>query len=449
MKIQKGMVKTTVKNQTSAEKIERLDNFILSGLFIFAIFSCIARIGALAALVITTILIVIRHRQSPYRQSIPGGVIGMYIIFICSLIPSLAFSQNLQKDVRPFLNIVFDILPLLLVWFGIRGQKQIIPLIAALAFSLALSSLAIIYYGLANGLNPNLRFISFGYFCMITAGFLGVLLPLLGVFILEQRELNRWLKAGLIAATFIGIGALAINMNRGVWISMIAVTFVYMMVKLRQISRWAIAALFLLAIIGLGVTMIPQFRVRAESIRNDSVALARSYQLIFHDDPTAEFKEMIKNAEKDIPERIYMWNGAWCIFREHPLSGVGLGSVEDVFKSGRGYISPLAAFPPSFKHAHNNFLQFLAATGIPGFLGFTGLFACVLWTSIRRYSRNSKDWWSLIGILVTISFLLQGLTEYNYVHAVLARLYWFVLGISMVASQLNSDNAGKREAHFE
>jgi O-antigen ligase len=443
------MDNTPVNHQTPSEKIEWLDRFIFYGLFMFAVFSCIFRIGALAALFVTAVLIIIRHCQLPYQKWIPRGLIAAYILFTCSLLPSFAFSPDLQSSIRPFSNMIFDIVPFLLIWFGITKKKQIIPLIAALAFSLAVSGVSIIYQGFTSGLDQALRFISFGYICMVTSGFIGILLPLLGVVILEQRELNPWLKAGLIATAFIGVVALLINMNRGVWISMVAITLVYLLVKLRKISRWALTALILFAVVALTTTIVPQLRVRAEFIRHDIVSLADNYKLIFQENPTAEFEKIIKNTGKTIPERIYMWNGAWRMFREHPWNGVGLGSVGDVFQSGFGYISPLAFYPPAFVHAHNNFLQFLAAAGIFGFLGFTGLFAFVLCVSIRRYNRNPADWWSLIGFLVTVGFLIQGLTEYNYIHSVLVRLYWFVFGMSMIASHLNLNNAGEIKRRME
>lgn len=440
---------TAVNHQTSSKKIEWLDTFIFYGLLVFAVLSCISRIGSLAALFVTALFIVIRHHQVPYRKRIPADLIGVYIFFICLLIPSLVFSPNLQSDLRPFLNIVFDFVPFLLAWFGITKKRQMVTLIAALAFSLAISSISIIYQGFTSGLDADLRFISFGYICMATSGFMAVLLPLMGLVVLEQRELDPWPKAVLIGAAFIGVIALVINLNRGVWISMVAVTLIYMLFKLRKISRLAITALTIFAVVVLSLTLVPQFRVRAELSRNDGMALARSYQLIFQENPTAEFKKIIKNTGKNIPERIYTWNGAWRMFREHPWNGVGLGSVGDVFQSGRGYISPLANYPPAFLHGHNNFLQFLAATGMPGFLGFTVLFTFVLWTSIRRYKRNSADWWSLAGFLVTVSFLIQGLTEYNYIHSAVVRLYWFVFGVTMIASRLNRDHAGEMKWKME
>lgn len=444
MTIQMEIDHTPANHRTTSENIEWLDTLVFYGLIIFAVLSCIAKIGALSALIVTAVLILIRNRKSPYQKKFPSGLIEAYILFIVLLIPSLAFSPNLHSNLRPFLHMSFSIVPFLLAWFGIMQKKQIIPLIAALALSLAVSSVSIIYQGFASGLYLNLRFISFGYFCMITSGFMGILLPLLGLVVIEQRGLNPWLKAGLIAASFVGAIALLINMNRGVWISMVVITLVYLLVNLKKRQR-CVTALILFTFCVLSVTMVSQFRTRAESIWNESVSLAHNYQLIFQENPKADFEKIIKNTGKDIPERIYVWNDTWRMFREHPWIGVGLGSVGDVFKSGRGYIYPLAGFGfHSAKfHGHNNFLQFLAAAGIFGFLGFTGLFALVLLMSFCRYKRNPTDWWSLVGFLVTVSFLIQGLTEYNYVHAPLVRLYWFVFGVSMAASFLSSDNVGK------
>ncbi|MCE5210287.1 MAG: O-antigen ligase family protein, partial [Deltaproteobacteria bacterium] len=400
----------------------------------------------------TSVLIVVRHCRLPYEKKIPAGLIGAYFCFICLLIPSLLFSQNLRNDVRPFVNIVFDVVPFLLAWFGIVEKKQIIPLIAALAFSLTISSLSIIYQGIVLGVDSATRFSSFGYICMATAGFTAVILPLLGVVVLERRGLNPWLKAGLTAAIFIGVLAVVINMNRGVWMAMIIVTIIYLWVKLREKSGWNVAVLILLSCSIIIITLVPPFRDRAESVWNDGVSLCRSYQLIFKDNPTDEFNKIVGSTGKMVPERIYMWNGAWRMFHEHPWNGVGLGSVGEIFQSGRGYISPLAYSPAEFVHAHNNFLQFLAAAGIPGLLGFVILFIFVLWMSIRRYIKFPETVWNLAGLLVTVSFLIQGLTEYNYVHSALVRLYWFIFGICMVASCLHSDSAGiirqKTEGNF-
>lgn len=424
-------------HQTSYENIERLDRFIFYGLFVFSFFSCISRIGALAAIMITAFLMVIRHRRLPYRKKIPVVLTGAYVFFICSLVPSLIFSQNLRNDLRPFLHIFFDMVPFLIVWFGVEEKKQIIPLAAALAFSFAVSCFTILYQGLTLGLELALRFTSFGNSCMITSGFMAVLLPLFGVMVLEQRDLPSGWKAGFAGVALVGVLALIINMNRGVWVAIVIVALLYLLFRLREKIRLAVAMMILFFISITVVAEVPLFKNRAESIWKDGVSLARSYPLIFRENPTDAFKNLIERTGENVPERIYMWNGAWRIFREHPWNGVGIGSVGDVFKSGNGYISPLAYYPPAFFHAHNNFLQFLAGAGILGFLGFTALFTVVLWMCLRRYVKNSEDWWSLIGFLVTASFLIQGLTEYNYVHAVLARLYWFVFGLSMVASDLN------------
>jgi len=429
-----------VDDRTSCGNIEKLDRFIFYGLLVFSFFSCISRMGALAAIMVTAVFMVIRHRRSPYCRKVPAVLVGAYIFFICSLVPSLIFSQNVRNDLRPFLHIVFDMVPFLIVWFGLREKKQIIPLVAVLAFSFAVSCLPILYQGLTIGLELGLRFTSFGNSCMITSGFMAVLLPLLCVMVLEQRELHPGWKAGLAGVALIGVSALAINMNRGVWVAIVIVALLYLLFRSRKKIRLAVVAMILFFISIAVVAEVPLFKNRAESIWNDGVSLALSYPLIFRDNPTDAFRNFIERTGKNVPERIYMWNGAWRMFREHPWNGVGIGSVEDVFKSGNGYISPLAYYPPAFFHAHNNFLQFLAGAGIFGFLGFTGVFAVVLWMGLWRYARNSEDWWSLAGFLVTVGFLIQGMTEYNYVHAVLARLYWFVFGLSMAASDLNLDH---------
>jgi len=133
---------------------------------------------------------------------------------------------------------------------------------------------------------------------MATAGFTAVILPLLGVVVLERRGLNPWLKAGLTAAIFIGVLAVVINMNRGVWMAMIIVTIIYLWVKLREKSGWNVAVLILLSCSIIIITLVPPFRDRAESVWNDGVSLCRSYQLIFKDNPTDEFNKIVGSTGK-------------------------------------------------------------------------------------------------------------------------------------------------------
>lgn len=430
--------------ETTGNKVNKLDKLISYGLLFLSIFSCFSKSGALAALLFTFAMIVIRHGKLPYRTPVPRRFMGVYTLFLLLLIPSLIIAPDHHAAIRTFLIITFYIFTFFLAWFGIHDKKQIVMLISGLALSLTISSSSIIYQAVASGFDLSLRFDSFGYFCMITSGFMAVILPLLWLVVLEHRGINSWLKTALIAAIIIGTIALLLNMNRGVWTSIIAVIFIYLLVRIKVGFRWMIIMVSLISLCIMGMFAVPQINDRARLVVNDGLALTRSYRMIFQEN-TPENLRVFKEETKglSIPDRIFIWQGAWRMFKKNPWNGVGLGMVEKTYKSGRGYISPLVVNPHVFVHAHNNFLQFLASSGIFGFLGFSSLFAYILWMFIRRYKKNPVDLWSLAGLLVTVSFLIQGMTEYNYAHAALVRLFWFILGICMAASRLSFENVGE------
>ncbi|MCK5884157.1 MAG: O-antigen ligase family protein, partial [Bacteriovoracaceae bacterium] len=102
--------------------------------------------------------------------------------------------------------------------------------------------------------------------------------------------------------------------------------------------------------------------------------------------------------------RISQYRAAWHGFKENPLTGLGYRNFEPHSvalkeKYGLGYLS--------FRgHAHNNFLEILAGTGI---FGFVAVVAFVLFWFIETFRR--KD---IIGMVVpafVVAFVVSGLFQ--------------------------------------
>ena len=124
-------------------------------------------------------------------------------------------------------------------------------------------------------------------------------------------------------------------------------------------------------------------------------------------------------------ERMLMWQSAWNMFLDHPLTGVGAQNYEYQYQNH--YISPLAKERGQM-HAHSNIFQLLAEQGIVGFASFCLLFGMILrrsWQGIRRGS-----FWGYMLLFSTLGLLLQGLTEFNFGNAAVIRLYWLLVGIA-------------------
>lgn len=73
-------------------------------------------------------------------------------------------------------------------------------------------------------------------------------------------------------------------------------------------------------------------------------------------------------------------------FKEKPFTGVGIGnwklnSIKEGKRHIEGYIVPY--------HAHNDFLQILAETGIFGFLFYVGIFIYILYVCFKNFIRSN------------------------------------------------------------
>src|SRR6185295_3939501 len=79
-------------------------------------------------------------------------------------------------------------------------------------------------------------------------------------------------------------------------------------------------------------------------------------------------------------ERIILWDAGWRMFREHPLTGVGL---QDLKPWVARYRSPEAHEPPH-GHMHNVYLQVLVTMGVIGFAAFVYLITALWRTAAHR-----------------------------------------------------------------
>jgi O-antigen ligase len=116
-------------------------------------------------------------------------------------------------------------------------------------------------------------------------------------------------------------------------------------------------------------------------------------------------------------ERQEVWSGALAMVRDRPLTGVGFGKTG--YYSRPYEIAVLGHDPQFSSHAHNNFLDMLAA------MGFTGLIAFLAWWFVLgmfalrsfRESAEHERWLPAGCIAGLVAFHINGLTQVNYFDA--------------------------------
>jgi|SRR5690348_3435344 len=115
----------------------------------------------------------------------------------------------------------------------------------------------------------------------------------------------------------------------------------------------------------------------------------------------------------EVPEgkRASMRHGAWRMFLDYPVAGVGLGAFE-------------AAYPPYetqydgkiVNHAHNDYLEVLAETGVVGGLCCAWFLAVLFIASVKRIQNPSSPFAGVLhlaGLTGCCGILVHSLVDFN------------------------------------
>ena len=126
--------------------------------------------------------------------------------------------------------------------------------------------------------------------------------------------------------------------------------------------------------------------------------------------------------------RLAAWQCGWQLFKEHPLTGVGLGDKKDelfnVYEQKQFHFAI-----ETNKNVHNNYLDILYSLGIIGLLVF--LAGWVIFPAIQFFSNNDN-----LALLILATFALAMVTENYFDRSLGAMLFGFF--ISFLVSQKSS-----------
>lgn len=136
---------------------------------------------------------------------------------------------------------------------------------------------------------------------------------------------------------------------------------------------------------------------------------------------------------KENMDRIYTWISTLEMIKDHPLTGIGMGTYSKVspeYRRGDDVVSS------SLAHAHNNILQAAVEGGV-----FSAFFILWLWGVIfkelyRTYTqipeeKTSLKWLSLGLLGAIIAFFVQGLFENNFGDSESVMMMWFITALSL------------------
>ena len=131
-------------------------------------------------------------------------------------------------------------------------------------------------------------------------------------------------------------------------------------------------------------------------------------------------------------KRAAMRRGAWHIFLDHPLAGTGLGTLQIVYPPYETLYDAKVV-----NHAHNDYLEALAETGVLGGLCCAWFLGVLFFKSFSRIRQNDFSFpgaLQLSGITACAGFLVHALVDFNF--HIPSNLWLFFLIAHLATTQI-------------
>lgn len=215
------------------------------------------------------------------------------------------------------------------------------------------------------------------------------------IFILNLHVLFNESKAATKKLiTIIGAGlsliAIYLSQSRGVWLSLVVVTAVYLFFN--------------------RALLVKNIRLILPGVIIVFVAFSYNSKIFIQrvDDVKHDFIQMEQgNYQTSIGLRLVVWRSAWLGFLEYPFIGVGKDGIDGLKKQqvSEHKINPVLLVGDGglgMPHAHNQYLNQLVMRGLVGFIPMMILLASPIFM---------REQFGLLGIYLSTAYLVSGLTD--------------------------------------
>jgi O-antigen ligase len=225
---------------------------------------------------------------------------------------------------------------------------------------------------------------------------------------------RRW-RLGALGVALVGSAALIPTYTRSAWIGLcVSLAVLFGLVR----PRWILALLVVLALAF--VVAPPSYRARALSSFDPHHPLNL--------------------------ERTYMWQAGLHMFRDHPLTGVGLEDLRVIYDR---YKPPQAHERAG--HLHNVIIQIAASMGLVGLAAWVFLYGSLFVAAARglrpTLARGGIAAGLRAGVIGLLAgFLVAGLFEWNFGDEELLYPLFTLVGMAWAASSWPAEEAEGRSA---
>ena len=228
-----------------------------------------------------------------------------------------------------------------------------------------------------------------------------------------------------LASLAIGWGASDLSTSERRW--WFGTAFLAVLILLISGSRYVILVL-------LGTLLICEGRrILRHKVKVAALVAVAALLLLWEGSVLARFYELFQNDQTFAQRfpRVVFWQLHWKMFLDNPITGVTRSGVEGALKA---YYNA-AGYHDTIYEAHNLFLQYLADTGIIGFLGLLGWLIGLFMTWLRLRPELSQGVSYLAVATVFCALMQNNLRDSAYVYAL-----WFFLSILLVQSAIITAN---------
>ena len=322
------------------------------------------------------------------------------------------FAQDRAASLPRIRKGFLPILVWVAAWYGRRPHVGRLAVAVLLASAALAAAIGLLIWGLGNIFTHTERAHGVVGHYMTFGGQLLLWLPVACAVALLTRSW-RWRVFALLGLG-VGFAALAATMTRSAWIGVAAaLTTVLAVARPRWLPAFAVA-------LGLLVALAPShYRDRLWSAFDPS--------------------------HPDNVERRHMWEAGGRMFRDHPITGVGLQDLHPIYER---YKDPAAREPAG--HLHSVFVQIAATMGVVGLIAFAflygGLFRAAAQGLRDQVSRGGVAAGLRLGVAAAlVGFLMAGFFEWNFGDEELLDQLYTLVGLAWAARLWPSDEEARRE----
>jgi O-antigen ligase len=231
-----------------------------------------------------------------------------------------------------------------------------------------------------------------------------------------------------LAAFLLGTVASLLSGSKGAWIALPAFALILFFFLGDRMKIWLRISLFLLGCILLFST----YHIPSTGVASRFQAMSKEW---------SDYKAGIRGPSS-IGERMEGWKAAWRIYKQHPLTGAGIGNFKPIVLRmiADGEISDIIT---KYSQPHNLYLYIMAECGIIGLIAVLGVFIVPLWVMVS-YARKAHFRRDIAygGIILIVGFIHFGLTESIFGRNINISFYVIILAVVLSSFGIHAKGNG-------